>query len=135
MLHCPVTPGVNLVSGPLILHKYFNDMQSSIQSRTESGADPALKSTRSQGSHVLNFCLGKIKILAKIEIKMLRFRKKQVRKWSTRCCFVTFEISSSEINVTKSHYFITNYIFTGFLKNCENRKNIDVNQNTQDCHW
>lgn len=86
-------------------------------------------------SHVLNFCLGKIKILAKIEIKMLRFRKKQVRKWSTRCCFVTFEISSSEINVTKSHYFITNYIFTGFLKNCEKRKNVDVNQNTQDCHW
>ena len=60
VLHCPVTPGVNLVSGPLILHKYFNDMQSSIQSPTESGDDPALKSTRSLSwdSHVLNFCLG-----------------------------------------------------------------------------
>ena len=60
VLHCSVTPGVNLVSGPLILHKYFNDMQSSIQSPTESGDDPALKSTRSLSwdSHVLNFCLG-----------------------------------------------------------------------------
>ena len=55
---CHMTPGVNLVSGPLMLHKYFNDMQSSIQSRTKSGADPAMKSTRTTliGSHVVNHC-------------------------------------------------------------------------------
>ena len=47
--------------------------------------------------------------------------KKQERKWPTRCCFVTFQISSSEINVTKSHYFITNYIFTRVFKKSEKR--------------
>ena len=87
VLHCPVTPGVNLVSGPLILHKYFNDMQSSIQSRTKSGADPAMKSTRTL---MCSQRLSRFKSLLSIgengEVKNIKSKKQVI--WSAGEHFV-----------------------------------------------